>query len=230
MFSIFLVHQNAALCGNRLIFSQTSPGFYMSEVKVFWKHCGKRRRVCSVCSKSLLKTLWEKSKLFFSLSVFYPLGELSAIFKFKIVVCKLFQFVIWERVNQTLPHSNTTCPNWQNLQTTKETRIKQMSFFLWKRRNTVSFSQNVLISLMIRVITTENFVITEWVIIFYQTYFFLSHNNPCFPCNIAIRNFLVSHMCEIRFHNVTDHCLHHDIILCKNSKTWPNEYVWTLIL
>ena len=52
-----------------------------------------------VCSTSLLKTLWEKEKLlvtsnfFFSRSVFYPFGELSAIFtKLEIVVCKLFQF------------------------------------------------------------------------------------------------------------------------------------------
>ena len=53
----------------------------------------------SVCSTSLLKTLWEKEKLLvtssfsFSRSVFYPFGELSAIFiKFEIVVCKSFQF------------------------------------------------------------------------------------------------------------------------------------------
>ena len=52
-----------------------------------------------VCGTSLLKTLWEKEKLLvtsnfsFSHSVFYPFGELSAIFiKFEIVVCKLFQF------------------------------------------------------------------------------------------------------------------------------------------
>ena len=52
-----------------------------------------------VCSTSPLKTLWEKEKLLvksnfsFSRSVFYPFGELSAIFlKFEIVVCKLFQF------------------------------------------------------------------------------------------------------------------------------------------
>ena len=52
-----------------------------------------------VCSTSLLKTLWEKEKLLvtsnfsFSCSVFYPSGELSAIFIiFEIVVCKLFQF------------------------------------------------------------------------------------------------------------------------------------------
>ena len=38
-----------------------------------------------VCCTSLLKTLWEKEK--------FLLGELPPIFiKFKIVVCKLFQF------------------------------------------------------------------------------------------------------------------------------------------
>ena len=48
---------------------------------------------------SLLKTLWEKEKLLvtsnfsFTHSVFHPFRELSGIFiKFKIVVCRLFQF------------------------------------------------------------------------------------------------------------------------------------------
>ena len=48
---------------------------------------------------SFLKTLWEKEKLLvtsnfsFTHSVFYSFKELSAIYiKFKIVVCKLFQF------------------------------------------------------------------------------------------------------------------------------------------
>ena len=52
-----------------------------------------------VCGTSPLKTLWEKEKLLvtsnfsFSNSVFFPIGELSAIFiKFEIVICKLFQF------------------------------------------------------------------------------------------------------------------------------------------
>ena len=52
-----------------------------------------------VCSRSLLKTLWKREKLLvmsnfsFSRNVFYPSGELSAIFiKIGIVVCKLFQF------------------------------------------------------------------------------------------------------------------------------------------
>ena len=47
----------------------------------------------------LLKTVWEKEKLLvtsnfsFSHTVFYPFGELVAIFiKFKIVVCKVVQF------------------------------------------------------------------------------------------------------------------------------------------
>ena len=29
----------------------------------------------------------------------------------------------------------------------------------------------------------------------------LPYNNPCFQCNIAITNFLVSHACEIRFND-----------------------------
>ena len=56
-----------------------------------------------------------------------------------------------------------------------------------------------------------------------STYFdmFLSRNNPCFRCNIAITNFLVSNTCEIRFHDITLFiCLHHDVILRKNSKIW----------
>ena len=52
-----------------------------------------------VCNRSPLKTLWEEEKLLvtsnfsFSLSVFYPFGELSAIFiKFEIVFCLGFDF------------------------------------------------------------------------------------------------------------------------------------------
>ena len=46
-----------------------------------------------VCSTSLLKALREKEKFSFPPSVFYHLGELSAILiKFEIVVCKIFQF------------------------------------------------------------------------------------------------------------------------------------------
>ena len=55
--------------------------------------------ILRVCSRCLLKTLWEKEKLHvtsnfsFSHSVFYSVGELYAIFiEFIIVVCKLFLF------------------------------------------------------------------------------------------------------------------------------------------
>ena len=63
-----------------------------------------------VCSTSLLKTLWEKKKLLimsnfsFSLSVFYPFGELSDIFiklcrLQPLLVKKILKFIVWERVN-----------------------------------------------------------------------------------------------------------------------------------
>ena len=77
---------------NMVNFYQTSAGFYMSTVQVFRKHCGKKEKLLT------------KSNFFFTHSVFYPLGELSAIFiRFKIVVCKVFEFgslkfVVWERV------------------------------------------------------------------------------------------------------------------------------------
>ena len=64
-----------------LTLSKTSPGFYVSAVQVFLKHCGKRRN-CSLTSN-----------FSFSHCVFYPFGELSAIFiRFENVVCKLFEF------------------------------------------------------------------------------------------------------------------------------------------
>ena len=57
-----------------LILSQTRPGFYVSAVQVFRKHCGKRRNYS------------------FSHSVCYWFEELAAIFiNFKIVDRKLFQ-------------------------------------------------------------------------------------------------------------------------------------------
>ena len=62
---------------NFLTLSQTSPGFYVSAVQVFWKHW----------ENELLTT----SNFSFSHSVFYPFGELPAIFiKNVIVICKLF--------------------------------------------------------------------------------------------------------------------------------------------
>ena len=74
----------------------------------------------------------EKEKLLitrnvsFSLSVFYPFGELSAIFiKSEIVVCKLFQFgslkfLIWEGVN-SLPNNKVL--GWSKLEAFADDKI-----------------------------------------------------------------------------------------------------------
>ena len=76
----------------------------------------------SVCRTSLLKTLWEKEKLlvksYFSFfhNVFYPFGELPAIFiKSEIVVCKLFHFgsvenfLFWKGFNAQSSFLIRTC-------------------------------------------------------------------------------------------------------------------------
>ena len=68
-----------------------------------------------VCSRSLLKTLWEKEKLFvmsnfsFSHSVFYPFGKLSGHFHHlqncclqNLSVWKGLKFVVWKRVKRPL--------------------------------------------------------------------------------------------------------------------------------
>ena len=50
---------------------------------------------------------------------------------------------------------------------------------------------------------------------------FLSRNNPCFQCNIAVTNFLISNTCEIRFYDVKGQST---VPMYssekKNSKTW----------
>ena len=48
----------------------------------------------------------------------------------------------------------------------------------------------------------------------------LSHENPCFQCNIAITNFLVSNTCEIRFHDVIGQSTVSMYSYAKKSKTW----------
>ena len=64
-----------------LTLSQTSPGFYMSAVYKSFENTGGKGELLATSNFS------------FSHSVFYPFGELSAIFiKFEIFFCKLFQF------------------------------------------------------------------------------------------------------------------------------------------
>ena len=90
------------LCGSLFILRKTnvSVKVLMGVLKPF----PKQALVLRVCSTSLLKTLWEKEKLFVlnyfssvihSVFFFYPSEELSTIFiKSEIFVCKLFQFGI----------------------------------------------------------------------------------------------------------------------------------------
>ena len=103
----------AALKHHSLIFSLPNKPWYLR-----------------VSSTSLLKTLREKEKLlvtsnfFFSNCVFYPFGELSAIFiYFKIVVCKLFQFgrkyILSFGIGLTKRQHFFTRPNWEPMWATK---------------------------------------------------------------------------------------------------------------
>ena len=90
--------------GKILLIASTLLYFKLAEFFCPWKRVNPFQNkpwLLRVCHTSRLKTLWEKEKLLvksnfsFSHGVFYPLGELSAIFiKFEIVVCKLFQFGI----------------------------------------------------------------------------------------------------------------------------------------
>ena len=64
---------------------------------------------------------------------------------------------------------------------------------------------------------------------------FLSHNNPCFQCNIAITNFLVSQTCKIRFYDVIGQSTVRMYSYAKiKKKTWADLHgqmsmFWTLI-
>ena len=85
-FSGFSINSSEKMCNILLLFIPLIPFQHNDSFWRSWK-------------TSLLKTLWKKEKLLimskFSIthSVFYPFRELSAIFiKFKIVVCRLFQF------------------------------------------------------------------------------------------------------------------------------------------
>ena len=68
----------------------------------------------------------------------------------------------------------------------------------------------------------------------YGPWLMLSHNNPCFPCNIAITNFLVSRTCEIRFHDAQydrSHCTFVYIMTSSYAKIPLHSQVsmfWTL--
>ena len=76
-----------------LTLSQTSPGFYVSSLQVFRKHCGKRRN-CSLRAISPFPTVFStclKNFLAFSSNL-----KLSSANSFSLEESK---FVVWERVN-----------------------------------------------------------------------------------------------------------------------------------
>ena len=54
------------LSGKELTLYQTSPGFYVSAVEVFWKHCGKGEKLLVTKLLILFSTLLEKSRPFSS--------------------------------------------------------------------------------------------------------------------------------------------------------------------
>ena len=99
-----------------LTLSETMPGFYMSAVHCR-KHCGKGRK----CS-------WAISP--FS-SVFYPFGELDAIFmKIGIVVCKLPLRVLNLMLGKGLTLSQTT--NFRLFQTQSVCRLQFRILLKWR--------------------------------------------------------------------------------------------------
>ena len=62
---------------------------------------------------------------------------------------------------------------------------------------------------------------------------FLSHYNPCFPCNIAIMNFLVLRTYEIRFHDIIDCTVYYVYVMTSSFAKIPKHgqmcMFWTLI-
>ena len=51
----------------------------------------------------------------------------------------------------------------------------------------------------------------------------LSHNNPCFPCKIAITNFLILYTCEIRFYDIIDRTVHMFYIIMSSCAKFPKH-------
>ena len=54
----------------------------------------------------------------------------------------------------------------------------------------------------------------------------LSHKNPYFWCDIATTNFLVLHMCEIRFHDVINRTVHMLTLWCHPMQKSQNMTKW----
>ena len=116
---------------NVLTLSQTSPGFYVSEVRAFWKPCG-RRRNCPLCFQPLWRTFFHFHQIWNC-----QLQTLS--------VWKSLKFVASERVKETfsstlsksflydtgLTHYQTT--NFRLFQTERVCRRQFQTWRKWQK-------------------------------------------------------------------------------------------------
>ena len=80
---------------NWLTLSQTSPGFYVSAVEAFWKHCGERRN-CLLRAITPLPAVF--STRLESFLLFSSISKVSSANSFNLGGVK---FVVWERVKAT---------------------------------------------------------------------------------------------------------------------------------
>ena len=95
--------------------SQTSPGFYMSAVQVFWKHSGKKRN-----------SSWRAISPF--LQCFLPIRRNFCHFH-QVLNCRLLplsvwkslRFVVWERVNAFSHNDEFWCSWGKSLSTLSQT-------------------------------------------------------------------------------------------------------------
>ena len=85
---------------NWLTLYQTSPGFYMSAVQVFWKDCWKRRK-CSLWAISPFPTVFS-THFFFFLEISANFHQIWYCRLQTLSVCRSLKLVVWERVKWLL--------------------------------------------------------------------------------------------------------------------------------
>ena len=107
--------------------SQTSPGFYVSAVQVFWKHCGKRRRE---------KAMWKRRNC-----PFCHFHQIRNCRLQDLSVWKSLKFVVWERVKMaTWMYNNTSKLLWQEIVGLRFHLLwKEQGFFLCSHQCAKSF-------------------------------------------------------------------------------------------
>ena len=98
-----------------LTLSKTSPGFHLSAMQVFWKHCGKRRN-CSLREISPFLSVFFLCILI-TFRHFYPIQSCRLQ---TLSFWKSLKFVIWKRVN-SLP--NKKCLDWPKLKAFADNKL-----------------------------------------------------------------------------------------------------------